>query len=126
MRVCCNARACLSGDRRAGAFALNAGPADGADDAGVSSSLPLRCWNGRHAEGDGRDAGESLCLFAFLAEEGEGEVEAFDFAEPALVGGSASAGLEVVFDLVEAWQHLGVDVEHGQRKHECSCWQGVP
>jgi hypothetical protein len=27
------------------------------------------------------------------------EVEAFDFAEPAFVGGPASAGLEVVFDL---------------------------
>ena len=31
-------------------------------------------------------------LFSLLAKEGEGEVEAFDFAEPALVGGAASAG----------------------------------
>src|SRR5258708_3260761 len=96
--------------------ALNAGPADGPTMREVSSSLPLRCWNGRHAEGDGRDAGESLCPFAFLAEEGEGEVEAFDFAEPALVGGSASAGQEVVFDLVESGQHLGVDVEPAGRE----------
>ena len=81
----------------------------------VSSSLSLRCWNGRHAEGDGRDAGESLCLFAFLAEEGE--VEACDFAEPALVAGSASAGLEV-FDLVEAGQQLGLMFSMGQRKHD--------
>jgi hypothetical protein len=46
-------------------------------------------------------------------EEGEGEVESFDFSEPALVCGSAAAAQKVVFDLVEAGQHLRVNGEHG-------------
>ena len=45
--------------------------------------------------------------------EGEGEVYAFDFAEPALGFGSDSAGQEVGFDLVESGKHLRIDVYHG-------------
>src|SRR6266852_5441895 len=65
------------------------------------------------AEVDGRDAGQPPGLVSFLAEEGEGEVDALDFTEPALVPGPAPAGLEVVFDLVEAGQHLRIYADHG-------------
>jgi len=62
---------------------------------------------------DRRGAGQSPGLFAFLPQEGEGQVEALHFPQPALVRGSASTGLEIVLYLIEASHHLRIDGEHG-------------
>ncbi|MFB7468036.1 hypothetical protein ACFCZ1_31875 [Streptomyces sp. NPDC056224] len=56
---------------------------------------------------------QPLALFAFLTEEGEGEVDPLDLFEPALLFGTGPAIQEIGLDLVEARQHHGVDVEHG-------------
>ena len=48
----------------------------------------------------------------FCPEEGEGEIDALDFAEPFLGLGSGVAGQKVGLDLVEAWQHFRVYGEH--------------
>ncbi|MFE9559421.1 hypothetical protein ACFYOD_39115 [Streptomyces sp. NPDC006703] len=45
-------------------------------------------------------------------EEGEGKVDAFDLADPALGFGARSTVEEVGFQFRETGQHLGVDVEH--------------
>ncbi|MFD8221760.1 hypothetical protein ACFV2U_51050 [Streptomyces sp. NPDC059697] len=55
---------------------------------------------------------EAAGLFPFTAEEGEGQVDPFDFPLPVLGDGPLAAGLEVFLDLVEAGQHLGIDAEH--------------
>jgi hypothetical protein len=79
----------------------------------------LTVWSaareGRHPEvglAGCAQASGPLPLSAFAAQEGEGEVDAFDLALPVLVNGSSLAGEEILFDLVEAGQHLGVDAEH--------------
>lgn len=41
--------------------------------------MSLRRCDDRRAEIDGGDAGQSLGLLSFLSEEGQGEVDAFDF-----------------------------------------------
>jgi hypothetical protein len=84
-----------------------------------------RCDDG-YAEVYRRDAGQALGLLPFLPEEGEREVNALDLTKPILAFGPSAAGQQVVFDLVEVWQHFGFMASIGQRKHECSCWQGVP
>jgi hypothetical protein len=63
-----------------------------------------RCDDG-YAELDRRDAGQALGLLAFLPEEGEGEVDAFNLTEPCLVFGAGSAARQVL-DLVEAGRGL--------------------
>lgn len=50
---------------------------------------------------------------SFLAEERQGEVDAFDFTEPALGLGSDPAGQKVALDLVKAGQHLRINADHG-------------
>ncbi|MDF2261548.1 hypothetical protein, partial [Streptantibioticus ferralitis] len=77
------------------------------------SSVALCRPETRHAEVDRRDASQPLALFAFLTEEGEGEVDALDLTEPSLLLGTGPASQEIGLDLVEARQHVGVDVEHG-------------
>lgn len=81
----------------------------------MPSFSPGRWWrrDARHAEVDRGDPGEPAGLVSFLAEERQGEVDAFDFTEPALGFGSGPAGQKVDFDLIKAGQHLRVDVEHG-------------
>lgn len=64
------------------------------------------------AEVDSRSLGSALGLVALGAEEGEGEIDAFDLTDPALGFGACSAVEEIGFELREAVQHLGVDVEH--------------
>ena len=54
-----------------------------------------------------------LGVSEFVAKVGQGEVDAFDFAEPALVLGALAAVLKVGFDVGEPGDHLEVDVEHG-------------
>ncbi|MFE2432892.1 hypothetical protein ACFXJ5_40080 [Streptomyces sp. NPDC059373] len=75
----------------------------------------------RHAEMDRRNASKPLALFAFLTEEGEGELDALDLSEPALLLGTGPASQEICLDLVEARQHLGVDVEHGTSQTSVRC-----
>lgn len=81
----------------------------------------------RHAQVYGRNAGESASLVPFLAEEGQGEVDAFYLTEPAFVFGAITAGQEVVFDFIEAGQHLRIDVDHGAsqagRPHAGKRWR---
>ncbi|MFE4382910.1 hypothetical protein [Streptomyces cyaneofuscatus] len=56
--------------------------------------------------------GSALRLISFRAEEGEGEIDAFDLTDPAL-GFRAVATIEQVgFQLREAGQHLRIDVQH--------------
>src|SRR6266700_7278363 len=68
--------------------------------------------SGRYAELDRRDASKALGLLPFLPEEGEGEVDALDLAEPSLVFGPATAAQQIVLDLVEPGQHFRVYGEH--------------
>src|SRR5271154_6819671 len=67
----------------------------------------------RHAEADWCDAGQPPGFLSFLPEEGEGEVDAFDLAEPPLGLCPCPAGQEVGLNLVEPGQHLRVDADHG-------------
>lgn len=55
----------------------------------------------------------ALHFGSFAAHERQGEVDPFDFAEPVLGVGAVSSLEKAGFDVVEAWQHFGVDVEHG-------------
>ena len=55
----------------------------------------------------------ALHLGSLAAQERQGEVDPFDFAEPVLSVGAVSAFEKAGFDVVEAREHLGVDVEHG-------------
>jgi hypothetical protein len=74
----------------------------------MPSFSPGRWWrrDARHAEVDRGDPGEPTGLVSFLAEERQGEVDAFDFAEPAL---GLRSGPEVALDLVKAGQHLRIN-----------------
>lgn len=78
----------------------------------VVAALALSNWHGGGSE-LGASGGAVLCVLEFVAEVGEGEVDAFDLAEPALVVGVLAALLEVALDLGEPGDHLGADVEHG-------------
>src|SRR5208283_1964416 len=104
-----------SGTPRPGRSSGGSRPCDGAPFSalcqaglvGMARSWPGNSWcpcgdHAWHAEVSGRDTGQPPGLVTFLAEEGEGEVDALDFTEPALLLGAAPAGLEVAFDLVEA------------------------
>jgi hypothetical protein len=51
-------------------------------------------------------------LVPFATKMAEGEVEAFDLAEPAFLMGPAATGDEVRLDLVEAADHRRAHVEH--------------
>jgi hypothetical protein len=62
----------------------------------------------RHAKVEGGDPGEPAGLGPLLAEEGEGEIDAFDFTEPAFALCSLAAGQEIAFDLVEAGSIFGL------------------
>jgi hypothetical protein len=53
-----------------------------------------------------------LASWRFAVGEREGEVDAFEFPDPAFRLSSGPAGVEVGFDLVEAADHLGVDAQH--------------
>jgi hypothetical protein len=61
-------------------------------------------WGDGKAQVDGR----ALDLVARGAEKGEGEVDAFPLAGPALGFGACSPVVEVGFQLCETGQHLGV------------------
>ncbi|MBB4906110.1 hypothetical protein [Actinophytocola algeriensis] len=52
----------------------------------------------------------TLGVAAFGSQEGQGHVDAFDLAGPAL--GAGAAVDEVGFEFVEPGGHLGVDVQH--------------
>jgi DNA mismatch repair protein MutH len=52
-------------------------------------------------------------LTALAAEEVQGQIDAVDLAEPPFCLGSGTAGLQVDFDLVQAREHVGVDVQDG-------------
>jgi len=51
-------------------------------------------------------------LGAFLVEEAESEVDAFDLAKPPVGLSAFTAGKEVGLDLVEAVDHLRIDPQH--------------
>ena len=55
----------------------------------------------------------SLHVGSLTAQERQGEVDPFDFTEPILGVGAVSAFEQARFDVIEAWQHFGVDVQHG-------------
>ncbi|MGQ4354881.1 hypothetical protein [Streptomyces drozdowiczii] len=61
---------------------------------------------------DGWSLGSALRFLTFGAEEGEGEVDAFNLTDPAFGLGPRSSGKQVLFQLDQAGKHLGVDVEH--------------
>ncbi|WP_189111645.1 hypothetical protein [Streptomyces camponoticapitis] len=80
----------------------------------LSMDLP---WSGGcaglgDAEVNRGSLGSALGFLAFGAEEGEGEVNAFDLTDPAFGLSPRSSAEQVLFQLDEAGQHLGVDVEH--------------
>ena len=70
---------------------------------------------GRWADGDSWPGGEPDGLGALALQVGQGEVDAFDLAEPAFFAGALAPLVEVGFDDVQARQRFW------QRMHECSC-----
>ncbi|WP_164837819.1 hypothetical protein [Streptomyces sp. B27] len=66
----------------------------------------------RKPQVNGPDSLEAAGLLAFASEEVERQFDSFDFVLPVLGDGQPAAGQEVLLDLVEAGQHLGVDAEH--------------
>ena len=67
---------------------------------------------GRQPEEDRRVA-VPLGLLALLPEEGEREVDTLDFTEPALVRGASPPQGQILLKLVEAGQHLRVNLKDG-------------
>jgi len=80
----------------------------------------------RDAELDEWSAGEALGFFALGAQEGEGQVESFDFAAPVLAFGVLAAGDQVASSSSRRPINFGLTCSIGQRMLACSCWQGVP
>ncbi|QYN33669.1 hypothetical protein K1T35_35100 [Pseudonocardia sp. DSM 110487] len=52
-------------------------------------------------------------VVSLLPNVAEGEIEAVDLTEPALLLGAFAAGAQVGFELIESGQHLRVDLQHG-------------
>jgi hypothetical protein len=92
----------------------------------VSVGLRAACReDGGDAEVDRRDAGESPCLLPFLPQEGEGEVDALDFAEPPLGFGSGPAARRSASISSRRGSIFGLMLIMGHLRQACSCWQGV-
>jgi hypothetical protein len=53
-----------------------------------------------------------LRSLSFIAEVEQGEIQAFDLAEPLLLLSARSPGEQIRFQDIETWQHLRVDLEH--------------
>jgi hypothetical protein len=64
---------------------------------------------------DGAGSLPALGLVSLAAQEGEGEVEAFDFALPAFRDRAAASGDQVLLDFVEAASMVGLTLSIGQR-----------
>jgi hypothetical protein len=72
----------------------------------------------RHAERDGLMVGQPHRSGLFLAEQPQGEVDAFDLTEPASVERVPATVNQVGLEVVEPRQHPGVDVQH-RAAHAC-------
>jgi hypothetical protein len=71
-------------------------------------------------------AGEPLSVRPLGPQEGQGQVQALDFAVPSFGFGSFAAPEQVGLDLVQAAEHPRVDVQDGASQVPCSCWHPVP
>ncbi|MFF3787211.1 hypothetical protein [Streptomyces sp. NPDC001933] len=55
---------------------------------------------------------EAAGLLPLVSQEGEGEIESVDLTPPVLGDSALATGEEVLLQLIQAGQHLGVDAQH--------------